>query len=394
MNIRTYYTDPYTVSFETNILEISKRDEDVAVVLDKSYFYPTSGGQEHDTGTINGIPVIDVMEENGKVVHLLSGEVNAGRATCKIDWQRRFENMQQHTGQHILSAAFENLFDIQTVSSRLGENIGTIDLSRQPSENEMVTAVAHANGVVQENREVIIHFADDSTINSFKLRKPPKVEGTVRIVEVKDFDFSPCGGTHCTHTSEVGVILTGTVEKVKASLTRIEFTSGSRAIRRYYSLHESANKAAKLLSTVTAELPSTIEKLKHQIQESGNKLKELSERILASICETCKQRLDSSTEVFIVFDLTDKVTSAEELRYVASCLSKQSMKPFALCKNDSNFCQMNLSLPVNNADSIMNMLRTDFKVKGGGRNGFFSLNFDKNGLNGVIKELRKIFKDG
>ncbi len=392
--MRPYYTDPYTVDFETEVIEIFRKDDKPAVVLDNSYFYPTSGGQEHDTGSINGVNVIDVAEENGKVIHLLSGEIKAGKVSCKIDWSRRYENMQQHTGQHILSAAFENLYGIQTVSSRLGENIGTVDLSRQPSVDELQKVVALSNKIVQENREVLIHFADKTNLSSFKLRKPPKVDGTIRIIEVKDFDFSPCGGTHCTHSSEVGVILTGNIEKVKASLTRIEFACGNRAVKNYYALHKSISESARLLSTVAVDLPDVIEKLKHQIQENGNKLKELSERILTDVSERLKQRLDNSSEILDVFDLTSEVTLSEELRYVASYLSKQTTKSFAVFKNVENLCQMNLNLSISKADSIMNQLRQDFNVKGGGRNGFFSLNFDRERFAGVIEKIREEIRNG
>ena len=392
--MRPYYTDPYTVDFEADILEVFQVDQNIGVVLDKTFFYPTSGGQEHDTGTINGVPVVDVVDQDGRVVHLLSDQISAGRARCSIDWRRRFENMQQHTGQHILSAALENLFDIQTASSRLGESIGTIDLSRQPSENELQAAVELANRIVQENREVVIHFADNSSIGSFKLRKPPKVDGTIRIVEVKDYDFSPCGGTHCTHTSEVGVILTGNMEKVKASLTRIEFACGNRAVKHYYDLHKSATESARLLSTVAVEIPAGIEKLKTQLRENGSKLKELSERILAAVCDRYKQQLDNSTEPFTVFDMTHEVNLPEELRYVASFLSKHAAKPFAVFQNDDKICRMNLSFPTKNGDAVMNQLRTEFGAKGGGRNGFFSLNFDGKELPGLIEKLRKAFQDG
>ncbi len=387
--MKPYYTDPYTVDFEANILEISRKDGKVFAVLDKSYFYPTSGGQEHDTGSINGVDVVDVVEEDGKVFHVLSGEIRAGNVTCKINWKRRFENMQQHTGQHILSAAFENLFGIQTVSCRLGENIGTIDLSRQPSENELQAALSQANAIIREYREVIVHFADSTTVSAFKLRKPPKVEGTIRIVEVKDFDFSPCGGTHCTHTSEVGVILTGHTEKVKASITRMEFVCGERAIKHYYALFRSATESARLLSSVAEDLPQAIERMKRQIQENGNKLKEFTERILAGVCKRLMLQIGNSTESFGVFDLTNEVVSADELRYVASFLAKQTGKPFAVFINDGDLCQMNLNLAIDTSDSVMNQLRTNFGVKGGGRSGFFTLNFDRNHLPSIIEELRR-----
>jgi alanyl-tRNA synthetase len=393
-SLRPYYTDPYTVSFESETLEIFPFDEKTGVVLEKSYFYPTSGGQEHDTGTINGVNVLDVVERDDKITHVLSGAIDAGKAVCKIDWERRFENMQQHTGQHILSAVFESLFDYQTVSSRLGEDIGTIDLSRQPSDEELQAAVAAANRVVQENRDVIVHFADDASVGNFKLRKAPKVVGTIRIVEVKDLDFSPCGGTHCTHTSEVGVILTGHAEKVKSSQTRIEFACGNRAIRQYYALHKSAAEAGRLLSTVAEQLPAAVMKLKSQSQENGAKLKEMSERILGAVCEKFAQQLGKSSDVVPAFDLTTEVSSAEELRYVASSISRRVNKSFVVSRTEQNVCQMYLALFTADADSKVNQLREEFSARGGGRSGFYSLNFEVKHLADVIDKLKRDIENG
>jgi len=392
--MRPYYTDPYTVDFETNVRRVFPMNGKTAVILEKTYFYPTSGGQEHDTGSINGIPVTDVIEENGEVVHLLSGEIEAGKADCRIDWKRRFENMQQHTGQHVLSAAFENLFTIQTVSSRLGEFVGTIDLSRQPTEPEVRAAVSEANRIVQENRDVVIHFADSSTIGSFKLRKQPKVDGTIRIVEVKDFDFSPCGGTHCTHTSEIGVILTGRIEKIKASSARIEFTCGGRATKRYYALQKSAIESAQLLSSTETETPLAIENLKRQIKDGGDRLKLVTERVLNGVCERFAMQLAASAESMSIFNLTSEVNSAEELRYVASCLSKKSTGSFAVYKNEGSICRMNLNLPRSDAESVMNQLRENFGAKGGGRNGFFSLNFELDQFARVVDKIKEQFQNG
>lgn len=394
--MRPYYTDPYTVSFDAVVIESLPRDEKYIVQLDKSYFYPTSGGQEHDTGFISGVEVIDVLEENDSILHVLVGKIERGPAHCEINWQRRFENMQQHTGQHILSAAFENLFDIQTVSSRLGENVGTIDLSRQPTDEELKKVVDEANKIVQENREVVIHFADRSNIGSFKLRKPPKVEGTVRIVEVKDFDFSPCGGTHCTHTSEIGVILTGNVEKVKGSMTRIEFYCGGRAIAHYYKLHNASLESSRLLSTFVEEMPNAVGKLKNQVEEKDDKIKELSERILKAVCENLKPQLEESSQSFNIIDLHDVVTSGEELRFVASCVSREVKTSFAFYRNKENICQMNLNLTIGEqeASNILNGLRKNFNAKGGGRNGFYSLNFEKAHFADVVEFLKKQLRNG
>lgn len=394
--MRPYYTDPYTVSFDATAVDLFQRDGKCTVVLDRSYFYPTSGGQEHDTGLIDGVEVVDVVEENDNVLHILVRDIAKGVVHCEIDWTRRFENMQQHTGQHILSAAFENLFDIKTVSSRLGETTGTIDLSRQPTSEELEAAVAQANKIVQENREVIVHSADHQNLGSFRLRKPPKVEGTVRIIEVKDFDFSACGGTHCTHASEVGIILTGNIEKVKGSLTRVEFFCGNRGIARYYALHNSTRDCARLLSSIVEELPAAVERLKNLTQDKDGKIKELSEKVLKAICGRLKPQLEKSSEILSVIDLTNEVASLEELRFVASSLAKEIRKSFVAYRIQDNICQMNLNFLLDDrkAAETLGELRIGFGTKGGGRNGFFSLNFEKANLEKVIEALKHRLQNG
>lgn len=384
--MRPYYNDPYTVEFSATVTSSSERDDKFLVTLDNSYFYPTSGGQEHDTGFIGDKEVLDVFEEDGRILHVVSAHVPVGRADCRINWDRRFGNMQQHTGQHILSAAFENLFDIETVSSRLGEYTGTIDLSRQPTEDEVTKVVAEANRVTLEDRPVVVHFADRESISSFNLRKPPKVEGTVRIIEVTDFDMSPCGGTHCTHTSEIGVILTGNIEKVKSALVRIEFYCGSRAIRRYYELLKSTRDSSRSLSTGVEEIPSAIERLKAQLQERESRIRFLTGKILDELCNKLVPRVGEVSEVFRSFDLSSELQTTDELRYVASCVSHKTKSSFAFHRIEGNICYMNLNLNVEEkiASEVLNELRSNCGVKGGGRNGFYSIVFDGMRIDEVI----------
>ncbi len=376
--MRPYYNDPYTVKFGATVTESSKRDDKFLVALDNSYFYPTSGGQEHDTGFIGDKEVLDVFEEDGRILHVVSAEVPVGRVDCRINWDRRFRNMQQHTGQHILSAAFENLFDIETVSSRLGDYTGTIDLSRQPTGDEVAKVVAEANRVILENRPVVVHFADRESISSFNLRKPPKVEGTVRIIEVRDFDMSPCGGTHCTHTSEIGVTLTGNIEKVKSALVRIEFYCGTRAIRRYYELLKSTHDSSRSLSTGVEEIPSAIERLKAQLQEKESRIRFLTGKMLDELCNKLIARSGEFSEVFRSIDLSSELQTTDELRLVASCVSHKMKSSFAFHRIEGNICYMNLSLNVEEkiASEILSELRSKCGVKGGGRSGFYSIAFE------------------
>ena len=384
------------MEFDSTITSSFSLDERPAVILDKSYFYPTSGGQEHDTGSINGTEVVDVVERDGEVVHLLASPLEPASVHCIIDRERRLENMQQHTGQHILSAAFENLFDISTVSSRLGGPAGTIDLSREPDPGEVAAAVARANEIVREDREVKIHFADNDTIGSFKLRKPPKVDGIVRIVEVRDFDFSPCGGTHCTHTSEIGVIVTGDIEKVKSSLTRIEFFCGQRAMRYFYMISDSLRESSRILSAQKSEVPGSIRRLKDQLQARDSRLKEVSERFMKSLCHELKDRLSAAEDDVILVDLGTEVGNTDELRFVSSCVSRELKKPFAFYRTEGNICQMNLSLSLEAQKdaALMERLRTGFAVKGGGRNGFFTITFDSSNLPRISDFLKESISNG
>lgn len=394
--MRPYYDDPYTTEFNASVTECFSRGDGFAVLLDNSYFYPTSGGQEHDTGYIGEVEVTDVIEVDDRVVHIVSGEVQPGKTTCRINRKRRIGNMQQHTGQHMLSAAFDSLFGIETISSRLGEYAGSIDLSRQPTEAEISQAVESVNMVIREDRPVDVHYAGPGKIGEFNLRKPPKVDGTIRIIDVKDFDVSACGGTHCTHTSEIGVVLTGSVERVKGALTRIEFFCGDRAIRRYYELFNSARTSSMLVSAGIDDLPSAIQKIKTQIQERESRIKYLSGKILQNVCDGITPRVEGSGDSLVVIDLSSEVESTEDLRFVGSCVSKRTKKSFAFHRTEGNISYMNLNLTVeeSQAASIIAALRSDFGVKGGGRGGYFSITFETSELEKVIDFLRKGVRNG
>ncbi|CUT05723.1 alanyl-tRNA editing protein, partial [Candidatus Kryptobacter tengchongensis] len=228
MTQKLYYNNSYTTQFKSKVIDVKKYNGKIALILDKTYFYPTSGGQEHDTGFINSARVVDVIElDNGEILHVIDGDVPSGDVECKIDWDRRFSNMQQHTGQHILSRAFEILLNAETISSRLGDDIGTIDLDIETLSYDKVHEVENlANQIIWENRDVKIHYVDDTEISKFPLRKQPKVSGTIRIVEVRDFDFSPCGGTHVSRTGEIGLVKVKRWERVKGGLTRVDFVCG------------------------------------------------------------------------------------------------------------------------------------------------------------------------
>jgi alanyl-tRNA synthetase len=264
MTNRLYYTDAYRAEFMASIVDRS--EDGTRVYLDETAFYPTSGGQPHDIGTLGGIPVVDVVDEDDRIAHVLSSPIDAtGQVGAKIDWTRRFDHMQQHTGQHLLSAVFEDLFGFRTVSVHFGPDYSTLDLDTElVSHQQMIAAEARANALVAEARPVTVTFDDAREAKG--LRKPSDREGTLRIVSIDGVDRSACGGTHVRTTAEIGAILLRSNEKVRKS-TRIEFLCGDRAIRR-------ARRDYETLNTMSASLSASIDDVAGLVSAQADRLKE------------------------------------------------------------------------------------------------------------------------
>jgi len=252
MTERLYYADSYLRSFRAQVVEVA--GDGLTVYLDRTAFYPASGGQPCDTGSIAGRAVLDVVDEGERIAHRLSAPLDAGVADCAIDWERRFDHMQQHSGQHLLSAVFAGAFALRTASFHLGADSATIDLEGGPVDPPSVReAERRANAVVFENRPLAVEFEDAAAASG--LRKPSEREGTLRIVSIAGLDRSACGGTHVRSTGEIGPILIRKIEKVRET-TRVEFVCGGRAIRRARADFEALSAAAQLFSVSLDYLPA------------------------------------------------------------------------------------------------------------------------------------------
>src|SRR5262245_8048428 len=243
---RLYYTDAYRTTFAGTVID---RDENgTRVYLNETAFYPTSGGQPHDLGTLAGVPVTDVVDEGDRIAHVLASPLptDASSAEGSIDWDRRFDHMQQHTGQHLISAVFEDLFGFPTVSVHFGPDYSTLDVEVEAvSRQQLLMVEAHANVIVAEARPVVVAFEDAAT--AVGLRKASDREGALRIVSITGVDRSACGGTHVRSTAEIGPVLLRSVEKVRKTM-RIEFVCGQRAVRRARRDFEALGKIAASLS--------------------------------------------------------------------------------------------------------------------------------------------------
>ena len=211
MTKRLYYQNSYLKEFRAKVLKKIKIDNQPAVVLGETAFYPTSGGQPYDKGLIQNIPVVEVLEDNNEIIHILKEELKEkinSEVVGKIDWKRRFDHMQQHLGQHILSGALMKLWGVETVSFHLGEEVCTLDIAKEElTEEEAKKAEECANEIIFDNRPVKCYFVEgEEELKGLNLRKVLEKTGKIRIIEVEDFDFSACGGTHCRATGEVGLI--------------------------------------------------------------------------------------------------------------------------------------------------------------------------------------------
>ena len=262
MTSRIYYTEAYRTLFEATVTACDTVDGRYHVTLDRTAFYPTSGGQPFDTGTLGGAAVTDVIDrEDGEIAHVVAAPLATGAVVSgAIDWARRFEHMQQHTGQHVLSAAFDRLFQARTESFHMGAAAATIDLAREVTPRQIAEAESEANRVVWEDRPVAIRFASPEEAAAMPLRKEPARTGPLRLVDVEGFDLSACGGTHVARTGGVGIIAVGGWEKFRQG-TRVEFLCGGRALARFRLWRDSLAATQKFLSVAPDEIAAAVERM-------------------------------------------------------------------------------------------------------------------------------------
>jgi alanyl-tRNA synthetase len=281
MTKKLYLDDPYLKSCTSEVVKQTQVHSKPGIILNQTVFYPTSGGQPHDTGWINGVEVIDVLEDqNQQIIHLLEKPVMGSQVTCEINWDRRFDHMQQHSGQHILSQVLLRTSHTNTISFHLGEQSLTIDIDQSGLTPETIfSAEQFANRIIFENRDIIDHMVSKSQINQFPIRKPPTVDDHIRILEIKDFDYSPCGGTHCSKSGEIGILKIRRYENYKGG-TRIHFACGFRALKDYQEKTGLLKQISKSLSTAEADLAQNITKLKEDLKTLTGERNDLNKKLL------------------------------------------------------------------------------------------------------------------
>jgi alanyl-tRNA synthetase len=372
MTQRLYYTDAGVLDFEARVVAAREVDGRAAVVLDRTAFYPTSGGQPYDTGTLGGVRVVEVIDEGDEILHVVDRAIETGAAVSGVvDADRRLDHMQQHTGQHVLSAAFDRLFKNRTLSFHMGADVSTIDLAALMSPEDVERAVDEANRVVWENRPVTVRFASADEARTMGLRKESVREGELRLVDVTDFDLSACGGTHVPRTGTIGVIAATSVEKFKGGM-RVSFVCGGRVLRSFRGLRDSVTGSIRALSVLPAELPAAIQKLQAESKALRKRATDLQGALAVHEAARLVAGAPRVAGVAIVAAVVDG-WDASGLKAIASAVLAHGPAAVALVGSDTpalvvagRSVDVNPVAGIPGAGDLVKALTAKFGGKGGG----------------------------
>lgn len=268
---RLYHQDSYAKTFDSRVLSVEAAEEGRSeVVLEHTLFYPTSGGQPHDTGVLAEASVVDVYNRNGTVVHLIEGLAPNENAVVRgiVEWSRRYRHMQRHTAQHLLSQAFLRAKDaFETRSVSLTSPVCTLDLAGEPDEDDLRDAEDIVTDAVYAGFNIRAFEVEESDVDHYPLRRPPKVSGTIRLVQMGEWEISACGGTHLRSSTEAGPIKILRSERVKGGLTRVYFCSGLEAIDDYRLKHRVAYGLSNDLSTQVEAVPERFAAVQQEVRD-------------------------------------------------------------------------------------------------------------------------------
>lgn len=365
MTHRIYYTEPYCRVFDAVVTRTFEHEGRAAVTLDRTAFYPTSGGQPFDTGRLGQAAVIETIDVADEPVHLVTTPIAAGSAIRgEIDWARRFDHMQQHTGQHLLSAAFDRLFDNRTLSFHLGADVSTIDLAREASGADVEQAVDEANRVVWEDRAVSIRFVSSDEAATLALRKEPVRGGTLRLIEIQDFDLSACGGTHVARTGAVGGIAVLASERFRGG-TRLTFVCGNRAVRMLRTYRDAVAGSVRALSVLPAELPAAVERSQAEAKDLRKTIKGLQEQLAAHEAARLVAAAPETGGVRVVVEVLDGWEAAG-LKAIAAAATASGRVCIVLVSATSLVAARSPGVAVD-ASAVLRQLTERFGGRGGGR---------------------------
>lgn len=390
---RLYYDDAFLREFDATVVACDAAGERWQVKLDRTAFYPTSGGQPFDTGTLNDVTVVDVSDEYGdEIVHVTEKPVALGAAVHgTVDWQRRFDHMQQHTAQHMLSAAFIELFGFQTVSFHLGRDISTIDLAA-PSvvPRHLEEAERRVNEIIFEDRKISVRYGTAEDLAREGVRKKVEREGTLRVIDIADFDRQPCGGTHLGRTGQAGMLLIRKCERQKQNW-RVEFVAGFRALATSREDLRVLRSAAEQIGCGMAELPQMVGKMLEERRASVRDAKKLTERLAElEAAELLAQKAEASADgarkiVAAIFD----DAAANYLSMLAAKLVANPGVRTALASRTTGAIVIAQSAGLEgDMGALLRELLAKFGGKGGGSKVFAQGSVaEAGGIDGIVEEI-------
>lgn len=303
MTEKIYYTSPYTKEWVTRIKDSFIKENQYYVILEKTAFYPTGGGQPNDRGTINGIDVLDVFTEDGVVVHKIERLPETSKASCTLNWKRRFDHMQHHSGQHLLSAVCYLLFDAKTVSFHLGQDYVTIDLEiPELSQIQLNNIEQTVNEEIYNNRNIHTFFVTNEEVKELPLLKMPKVTEDIRIVEIEGIEYNACGGTHVSRTGEIGIIKLFKTEKQKGTV-RLYFKCGTRALQHINESQQILGEISAKFNTGRSQVLDRLEKWEEEKKKLETELVKMREENYSFLA---KELLLKKEDDFLSYVFKDK----------------------------------------------------------------------------------------
>jgi alanyl-tRNA synthetase len=340
---KLYFRDSNLLEFEATVLRVMPSDRGNCVVLDQTAFYPTGGGQPNDLGTLNQESVLDVYEdESGTIHHMVEtrGSFESGqKVTGVVDRARRLDHLQQHSGQHLLSQAFVQSCGAETRSFHLGAQTSTIDIDLQTPTIELMRAAEDvANAIVFEDRPMRVHLVNEEEAARLPLRKESAVTGDIRVIEVEDFDWSPCGGTHASRTGQIGLIAIRSFERAK-KMTRVEFVCGRRALAEYRSASDVAFAVARQFSADRDSAPELVARALQEIKSTKKRVRDLLDLAMAAEASEmleCGLNCGEFKIVSSVFDSRD----IEEIRVLAAKIVRREPSVALLGTREPNAARL------------------------------------------------------
>ena len=368
---KLYWQDPYRRSFTARILYRLEDEGRPGIILNRTCFYPTGGGQPHDLGALSGVQVLDVTsDEAGHIIHWLEAPLpdEADEAHGEILWSRRYDFMQQHSGQHLLSAAFQEVLYRPTIGFHLSESSVTIDLPGPPPDEKSVNRVLDfVQKAIAEARPITARLYPLDEAVRLPLRKAPTVAGPIRVVTIDGLDWSACGGTHVRNTAEIGHVVITKLER-RGDQTRVTFLAGGRAFQDHLARLNVTNALMSRLSTNMDDLPAAVERLQAQVKESLRSVRQAKELLTRAEAQRLIAEAPHTGGVDVVYHILDSDELWDMETLLKTLISFPSVVAMLGTFRDGRarwIAGRSQNVPLDMLDSLTE-LKSAFGVQGGG----------------------------